>query len=98
MHVQTHGWQNWREGGEIAVTTGEAKRLEAVQIELTGELAEQYDIYYRTHGQSYGWLGWAKNGELAGTEGLSKRMEAMQIVLVEKGGIAPGETKGAFVK
>lgn len=98
VHVQTYGWQNWREGGEIAGTTGEAKRLEAVQIELTGELAEQYDIYYRTHCQSYGWLGWAKNGELAGTEGLSKRMEAMQIVLVEKGGIAPGETKGAFVK
>lgn len=98
VHVQTYGWQNWREGGEIAGTTGEAKRLEAVQIELTGELAEQYDIYYRTHCQSYGWLGWAKNGELAGTEGVSKRMEAMQIVLVEKGGNAPGDTKGAFVK
>ena len=37
-----------------------------IQIRLTGEAAEKYDIYYRVHCQDDGWLGWAKNGEKAG--------------------------------
>ena len=98
-HVQTYGWEdNWTKGGQIAGTTGQAKRLEAIQIELTDEMAEQYDIYYRVHSQTYGWLGWAKNGESAGTEGLAKRLEAIEIRLVEKGGAAPGSTEQAFIK
>ena len=39
---------------------------------VTGEAAEQYDVYYRVHAQDYGWLGWTKNGENAGTSGKSK--------------------------
>ena len=97
-HVQTYGWQDWVTGGVVSGTTGEAKRLEAVQIELTGAMAEKYDIYYRLHVQTYGWLDWAKNGEKAGTEGLSKRAEAIQIQLVEKGGKAPGSTARPFVE
>ena len=66
--------------------------MEAIQIELTGTMAQKYDIYYRVHSQTYGWLDWAKNGKLAGTTGLSKRMESIQVVLVPKGGAAPGST------
>ena len=97
-HVQTYGWQNWVNGGQQSGTTGKSKRLEAIQIKLTGDIANQYDIYYRVHAQTYGWLGWAKNGESAGTEGLSKRLEAIQVVLVKKGGAAPGNTANPFVK
>ena len=70
-------------------TSGEAKRLEAIQILLTGEMANKYDIYYRVHAQTYGWLAWAKNGESAGTEGLAKRLEGIEIVLVNKGESPP---------
>lgn len=91
-YCQTYEWLDWAENGEEAGTTGEAKRMEAVQIELTGEMANKYDIYYRVHCQSYGWLDWAKNGEMAGSSDYAKRMEAIQIVLVEKGGNAPGNT------
>ena len=98
VHVQTYGWMNTMRNGALAGTTGQAKRMEAIQIQLTGQMAKQYDIYYRVHSQSYGWLGWAKNGESAGTEGLAKRMEAIQIVLVKKGGEAPGSTDQRFVK
>ena len=62
-------------------TSGQAKRLEAIRIRLTGELANHYDIYYRVHAQSFGWMGWAKNGEAAGTARYAKRLEAIQIVL-----------------
>ena len=84
-HVQTFGWQDWVTDGEMCGTTGLAKRLEGIQIELTGELAEKYDVYYRVHGQTYGWLGWAKNGTCAGSEGRAKRLEGIQIVIVKKG-------------
>lgn len=96
--MQTYGWQDWVTGGNVAGTTGQSKRLEAICIELSGNMKESYDIYYRVHSQTYGWLGWAKNGEEAGTEGLAKRLEAIQIVLVEKGGNPPGSTEGAFIK
>ena len=74
-------------------TSGQAKRLEGIQIYLTGEMAKHYDVYYRVHAQTYGWLDWAKNGTMAGTSGLAKRLEGINIVLVPKGGKAPGSTK-----
>lgn len=46
-HVQDYGWMAWKKDGELAGTQGQSKRMEAVEIRLTGELAEQYDIYYR---------------------------------------------------
>lgn len=93
-HVESRGWENdwkkrWCSNGEISGTTGAAKRLEAIQIKLTGEMANHYNIYYRVHAQSYGWLNWAKNGEMAGTSGLYKRLEAIQIVLVKNGAQPP---------
>ncbi len=102
-HVQTYGWQGadlsnpstWKSNGQMAGTKGESKRLEAICITLTGQLAEHYDIYYRVHAQTYGWLGWAKNGEPAGTAGLSRRLEGIQIVILPKGHKAPdNEYKG----
>ena len=65
-------------------TSGLGYRLEAMQIRLTGEMANHYDVYYRVHAQNFGWLGWAKNGEESGTAGYGYRLEAMQIVLVDK--------------
>lgn len=58
--------------------------MEAIQIRLTGELANYYDIYYRAHVQKIGWLGWAKNGQNSGSQGLSARMEAIEIQIVPK--------------
>ena len=104
-HVQKYGWKDgkpdadkstWKKNGEMSGTNGEAKRLEAICIDLTGEMAEHYDIYYRVHAQTFGWLGWAKNGEESGTAGYAKRLEGIQIVLVPKGGAAPADTYGGI--
>ena len=76
-------------------TRGEGKRLEAIRIQLTGQLAQYYDVYYRVHAQTYGWLGWAKNGSIAGTSGLAKRLEAIQIVIIPKGEDAPNPLPAA---
>ncbi|MDD7282534.1 MAG: hypothetical protein PUG98_01300, partial [Clostridium sp.] len=103
-HVQSIGWQGnennvntWFRDGQMAGTSGRAKRLEAIRIALTGEMAEHYDVYYRVHAQSFRWLDWTKNGEAAGTAGLAKRLEGIQIILVPKGGAAPARNYGGVV-
>ena len=96
-HVQNIGWETtWKKNNEISGTTGRNLRLEAVQIKLTGEVADHYDIYYRLHVQNFGWLGWAKNGVSAGSEGYGYRVEGIEIVLVKKGEPAPGNTTNSF--
>lgn len=79
-HVQTYGWQGWKYNGASAGTSGQAKRLEAIRINLSNK---QYtgSIMYRTHVQSYGWQNWVSDGELSGTSGQAKRLEAIQIYL-----------------
>ena len=89
-HIQDIGWEkNWSKNGEKSGTEGQCKRLEAIQIRLTGEVAENYDVYYSVHAENFGWLGWAKNGEEAGTAGYGYRLEAIKIQLVTKGDKAP---------
>ena len=93
-HIQNIGWEadtaiGWKNDGETSGTEGQALRLEAIQIKLTGTDADQFDIYYQVHAQNIGWMGWAKNGESAGTAGYSYRLEAIKIVLVPKGQGAP---------
>ena len=97
-HVQNIGWQSFKKNGELAGTTGMGLRMEAVKINLTGEMKEHYDIYYQAHVQNIGWLDWAKNREAAGSEGYGYQMEALRIKLVKKGEKAPGSVKVAFKK
>ena len=78
-HVQTYGWQDWKTDGETAGTTGEAKRLEAVEIRL--DEAYNGGVTYRTHIQTYGWQDWVSDGQQSGTTGKAKRLEAIEIQL-----------------
>lgn len=96
-HCANLGWQGWKNEGEVAGTVGESRQIEAIQMRLTNELAEHYDIYYRAHVQDEGWLGWTKNGEIAGTTGFGRRVEAIEVKLIEKGEAAPGSTARASV-
>ncbi|MDO4807753.1 MAG: hypothetical protein Q4A07_10945, partial [Coriobacteriales bacterium] len=101
--VQTYGWEKgWKANGTLSGTTGQGKRLEAVQIRLTGNMAKKYDVYYRVHAQKYGWMGWARNGASAGTAGHAICLEAIQVVIVPKGAKAPSATykgvKQAYAK
>ena len=92
-HVQNIGWTDFVEAGKNSGTVGRGLRLEAVKIELTGELAEKYDIYYRIYVEGKDeWLDWAKNGEEAGSTGYGMKLEGMQVVIKTKGAAAPGAT------
>ena len=78
-HVQSIGWQDVRYNGTMAGTSGMAKRLEAIRINIQNE--SNLGIQYTTHCQTYGWLPWSYNGETNGTSGESKRLEAIKIQL-----------------
>lgn len=93
-HVQNVGWQSWKSGS--AGTTGKSKRLEAIQLRLKGEVAEQYDVYYRVHCADFGWLAWTKNGASAGSAGFGKAIQAIQVKLVKKGAQGPSTSGVAF--
>lgn len=75
VHIQNIGWADWENTGEVAGTTGENKRIEAIILEGHNGL----DLSYRVHIQDIGWSNWASNGEIAGTTGQSKRIEAIEI-------------------
>lgn len=102
IHQQTVGWSeevdDGKNIGNESVFGATNKRIEAINIRLTGDLAKSYNIFYKVHCQSLGWLRWAKNGENAGILGYSYRVEAIKIRLVKKNQTAPTEdsTKNAF--
>jgi|GEM_PF-1446152 len=79
-HVQNIGWQGLKYDGALSGTSGQAKRLEGIKINL---ISPAYDgaIEYQTHIQDIGWQGWKSNAAMSGTSGQSKRLEAIQIRL-----------------
>ena len=79
-YVQTYGWLDYVSSGQTSGTSGEAKRMEAIQIKLAGD--KNSSIVYRTYIQKQGWeKEWVNNGKMSGTKGLGYRLEAIQIKL-----------------
>lgn len=94
-YVNGYGWMPHVSNGATAGTSGQGRMLEGIRVNLTGDLAAKYDIYYRVNSGTAGWMGWAKNGEVAGKIGYDSKIRAMQVKLVTKGGAAPGPTGNA---
>lgn len=79
-HVQSIGWQKKVSDNQIAGTTGQGKRIEAIKITLP-DSDYTGNVEYQAYVQGIGWQSWKKNGELAGTSGQSKRIEAIRVKL-----------------
>lgn len=82
-HIQGTGWKEYTnvEHDTLIGTTGQSKRLEAIELELTGLPANKV-LMYRTHLSGAGWTGWVKGGFTSGTVGIGKAIEAIQIKIV----------------
>lgn len=78
-HVQDYGWQRNVSNGALSGTTGQAKRIEAICISISGD--SRIGIQYSTHVQDYGWQNYVNSGTISGTTGQSKRVEAIKIRL-----------------
>ena len=85
--VHGKGWSAWTDSGTAGAPN--ANLVEAYQLQLTGSMAEQYDVYARSYVGGWGWLGWAKNGLSSGSSGYDRALRATQVVLVPKGQPAP---------
>lgn len=72
-HVQNKGWMPWVADGQTAGTTGEALRLEAIQIDYSKE------VYAKAHIEYVGWRDYGKitKDTIIGTTGEGKRLEAL---------------------
>ncbi len=77
-HVKDYGWLSEVYENQIAGTTGESRRMEAIKIDLDGI---DGTLKYQAHVQDYGWLSEVTEGQIAGTTGQSKRLEAIIIKL-----------------
>ena len=105
INSNTGGWSGFNTSGQIG-SVGSA--LYAVQLKLTGALAQSYDIYYRVHVANVGWqggrdslhAGWVANGGTAGFPGSGNAIQAIEIKLMIKGAAAlsaNGTGAGGFV-
>ena len=94
-HVPEIGWQDWTTG--TAGTVGRNLPIEALQIRLTGDVAQNYDVWYRVHSAVFGWLGGGQRTvRVLALRVSAKSSQAVQIVLTKKGAAAPGDTNSPF--
>ena len=82
-------WLGWTYNGEFSGAIVKSRKIQAIEIQLTGEVAQHYDIYYRSYVGGLGWFNWSKNGEASGSKDIGRHIEGIQIALVRKGSPAP---------
>jgi hypothetical protein len=80
-YVQDKKWQDWVDSStdKYAGTTGEGKRLEAIEIKVKDKYADKYNIVYRAYVQNKGWGNWVKNGQTAGAIDENRKIQAIEI-------------------
>ena len=78
-YCQNDGWKSWSAGSATAGTIGENKRLEALQIKMSGDT--NLGVKYQVHVQNNGWMSWVNGSGTAGTTGQSLRVEAVRVLL-----------------
>lgn len=74
-HIQDIGWQSWKSNGEIAGTTGQSKRLEAIRIDAP------FEVRAEAHIQNIGWKDYGKINKdtIIGTTGQGLRLECLKL-------------------
>lgn len=83
VNLSGSGWLDWQEDAKEAGDVNGEMPLEAVSMNLTGELGENYDILYSVL-QNQKWTDWVKNGEEAGASGVGLHVDGVRISIVKK--------------
>ena len=81
------GWTGWKKNGQKAGNGKTKNAVQALKVQLTGELGKQYNVFYRAYVVGYGWTGWGKNGEQVGAPKLAG-IRAYQVKIAPKKGTA----------
>lgn len=72
-YCQSYGWMPWASDDEVSGTTGEGKRMEAIQFGMNSQITAQ------AHCQSYGDMREVFAGNICGTVAEAKRMESIKL-------------------
>jgi uncharacterized protein YjdB len=92
-NVEGIGWQPFVRHGQMAGTTGQFRRMEALKIDAYSYTPSDppAKLCYQAHVENIGWQpAVCGNGKMVGTEGQNLRMEAVRIWFVNVyGGLAP---------
>lgn len=74
-HISDRGWQEWVSGGQVSGTTGEERRIEAIQLDFP------FRVRAKAHIQNKGWIDFGEitKDTIIGTVGESLRLEALII-------------------
>ena len=82
-HIQGIGWVSYDnvEHDTVIGTVGQGKRLEAIELELTGVPGK--NIYAPTHLAKFGWTGYIAGGYTSGTVGIKTAVEAMRLKVAQ---------------
>jgi Clostridial hydrophobic W len=79
-HVQSDGWHDWVGGGQTVGTTGQSKRLEAIEVKRSSP-SSGFSICYDVKIENDGWSGSRCDGSQAGTTNQGKRIEKIKVWL-----------------
>lgn len=82
------GWLDWVENGTVVGSVETDIPIEAVRMQLTGQLPEHYEIYYSVL-QNGAWSAWAANGATAGVEAQGFNIQGIRVTIAPKGTPAP---------
>ncbi len=77
-------WQEYVSSGDLSGLMNSDSIIEMMQIKLTDEVSQFYDVYYRVHVSDVGWLDWTCNDQVTGSLGYGEQIEALEIRLLEK--------------
>lgn len=96
VYVNNGGYLPWKGNGVPAGGTEDSTYIEAIQVAVTGEAAEKYNVYYRGVSAIAGQHGWACNEELMGTVDRGDYLTSIEVYLVPKELGAPGSYVNRF--
>ncbi|MCD8084260.1 MAG: polysaccharide deacetylase family protein [Clostridiales bacterium] len=83
VNLSGSGWLDWEEDGEEGGASSGDSPLEAIRMQLTGELGEHYDILYSVL-QGQAWTDWATDGEEAGISGQGMRVDGIRVSVAKR--------------
>lgn len=79
-HVEDHGWLGWVGPGETTGTVGQARQMEALEINFWGSAGPAAKVCAEAHVQDHGWMGeTCGTSVIVGTTGQARQMEAIRI-------------------
>ena len=94
-YVTGSGWQKIVKDGEL--TNNPGNKIEAIKVNITGEIANHYDVFYSVYVIGSGWTGWAKNDSPCGNIGNEKYITSYKVKLVQKGQ-SQGNTNNTYIE